>query len=109
MYNFKLTVMSMARLIEQPLHCIIFRCILDLDGTVTDADIDDQMKKKLAVNVYSGGKWGFFCHLPLKTGLDAGSLIILIELLCVCVHVAVKDQAYFSTDSSWSSLFFYAH
>ena len=48
--------------------CIMFRCIVDLDGTATDADIEEQMKKRLAVNVFSGGQWGFFCHLPLKTG-----------------------------------------
>ena len=46
----------------------MFRCIVDLDGTATDADIEEQMKKRLAVNVFSGGQWGFFCHLPLKTG-----------------------------------------
>ena len=67
----------MAKLIEQAFYCIIFRCILDLDGTLTDADIEEQMKQNLALNVYRGGQWGMYCHLPMETGVNI-CLVLLV-------------------------------
>ena len=47
------------------------RGVLDLDGSATDADVQQQMERRMRLNVYKDGQWGVLRHLPLKTGAYA--------------------------------------
>ena len=43
----------------------ICRCVFDVDGVgLTEDEITIQLNQNLAINVFKGGKWGSYRHIP---------------------------------------------